>query len=438
MRQGIGKYYQLTGNKVVFKPAVSINTMHDVLVCYTCVKKVISEEWQAKIQEHKKQNRMKAKKFGLLYAILMLTLTVSAQTGSISKIWLKHGVTENNSTGLRVHITVHTTGMKGIPARAIAYFDSPQGTGIKDLNGAYCTSSGTVCTSKDFTPSYTQCTYEDMGIFIPYEELHMSPGKRTYYCRVFLQNLNNNKFLCNSNFVSFTGTGASNQQAQQYPNNTPQGSFPNGKTLYLANAKKTSVVSAKFYYDNENDAICFLTHPYKPLYQGPGDTFILENRDSQGLHFREFKTEPLTTMMQVSPFGPPTPMYMGKVGKVKKNKTFVLSPNHTCITFLGLTSTYLSASRNITTYSSNKREEVVAEVMSPIQAGEAATAVQETEAEAATSRLPANIATERDDAAAATARGTNSIPIREKKTNARRASAMVDASIATARAVNDN
>ena len=97
--------------------------MHDAVVYYTCVKKVIGEEWQAKIQEHKKQSMMKAKKFGLLYAILMLTLTVSAQTGSISKIWLEHGVTENNSTGLRVHITVHTTGMKGVPARAIAYFD---------------------------------------------------------------------------------------------------------------------------------------------------------------------------------------------------------------------------------------------------------------------------------------------------------------------------
>lgn len=61
MRQGIGEYYQLTGNKVVFKPAVSINTVHDVLVCYTCVKKIIGEEWQAKIQEHKKQSIMKAK-----------------------------------------------------------------------------------------------------------------------------------------------------------------------------------------------------------------------------------------------------------------------------------------------------------------------------------------------------------------------------------------
>ncbi len=80
----------------------------------------------------------------------------------------------------------------------------------------------------------------------------------------------------------------------------------------------------------------------------------------------------------------------------------------------------------------------MAEVMSPIQTGEAATAVRETEAEATTSRLPANIATERDDVAAATARGTNSIPIREKKTNARRASATEDASIATVQAVNDN
>ncbi len=278
---------------------------------------------------------MKTKMFSLLCTtviIAMVALNASAQTGSISKIWLEHGVTENNTKGLRVHVTAHLTGMKGIPIHAIAYFDSPQGTGIKDLNGAYCTSGGTVCASTKITPTYEQSTYNDLGIFIPYEELHMSPGTKTYYCRVFLQNLNNNQFLTHSEFVSFNGTGSSNQNAQQYQNNNPQGSFPNGETLYFATANKTAAINAKFYYDKDNDAVCFLIHPYSII----GDFFILESRDNQGLHFREYKIEALTTMVQVSPFATPLPMLTGEVGKVKKNKTFVLNNNHSSITFLGV------------------------------------------------------------------------------------------------------
>lgn len=41
----IKEYYAKTGNKIGFKPAGGINTVHDALVYYTIVKEVLGEEW---------------------------------------------------------------------------------------------------------------------------------------------------------------------------------------------------------------------------------------------------------------------------------------------------------------------------------------------------------------------------------------------------------
>ncbi len=45
MCQAIKEYYELTGNKIGFKPAGGINCVNDALVYYTIVKEVLGEEW---------------------------------------------------------------------------------------------------------------------------------------------------------------------------------------------------------------------------------------------------------------------------------------------------------------------------------------------------------------------------------------------------------
>ncbi|NDV65471.1 deoxyribose-phosphate aldolase [Bacteroides sp. 224] len=45
MCEAIKEYYNLTGNKIGFKPAGGINTVNDALVYYTIVKEVLGEEW---------------------------------------------------------------------------------------------------------------------------------------------------------------------------------------------------------------------------------------------------------------------------------------------------------------------------------------------------------------------------------------------------------
>jgi deoxyribose-phosphate aldolase len=45
MCQAIKEYYEKTGRKVGFKPAGGINTVHDAIVYYTIVKKILGTEW---------------------------------------------------------------------------------------------------------------------------------------------------------------------------------------------------------------------------------------------------------------------------------------------------------------------------------------------------------------------------------------------------------
>lgn len=45
MCEAIKEYHQKTGNKIGFKPAGGINTVHDALVYYTIVKEILGEEW---------------------------------------------------------------------------------------------------------------------------------------------------------------------------------------------------------------------------------------------------------------------------------------------------------------------------------------------------------------------------------------------------------
>jgi deoxyribose-phosphate aldolase len=45
MCQAIKEYYDITGNKIGFKPAGGINTVSDALIYYTIVKEILGEEW---------------------------------------------------------------------------------------------------------------------------------------------------------------------------------------------------------------------------------------------------------------------------------------------------------------------------------------------------------------------------------------------------------
>lgn len=159
------------------------------------------------------------KRFVITILGLFICVVMSAASVTFKKIWLEHNVMQNGVKGMKVHVAFDISGMKGQNCKAIAYFDHPKGTGVKDRNGRYCTTDGNVCSSTQFTPGYPNSTYSNLSIFIPNSELHLLSGKRTYYTIVFIQ-MPNGKFLANSDYASFDGTGSSQPNSNQYAKNS--------------------------------------------------------------------------------------------------------------------------------------------------------------------------------------------------------------------------
>ena len=111
---------------------------------------------------------------------------VLAASATIDRIWLEHNVSQDGQTGLRIHLDFTVWDMQGQQGEAVAYFESPKGVGVKDLDRRYYTTDGNVSTSERFTPSYPGTEYSDFTLFIPNEQLHLLPGSHTYYCQVCL------------------------------------------------------------------------------------------------------------------------------------------------------------------------------------------------------------------------------------------------------------
>lgn len=266
------------------------------------------------------------KKIILLYAFLLCLIMVKAQTASIEKFWLEHNVTENGVAGINVHLKFNIQGMKGQNGRVIAYFDSPQGTGVKDLNDKYCTVDGTVCTSKDFCCPYENTLYSDFSIFIPVEELHMKPGKHTYYCRAFIQNLNTQSFITHSEFVSFNGTGNDNQSVN---NGNIAKTFPAKQKFFFTNSKHSGILSANFYYDKQNEPVCEISTGATLQYYWWG------SNSDHALEFYGFEYKPETKAQNSFNGGPPIISYTGNVVKARNSFTFSLSPDYSRLTLNG-------------------------------------------------------------------------------------------------------
>ncbi len=127
-----------------------------------------------------------------------------AASATIDRIWLEHNVSQDGQTGLRIHLKFTVWDMQGQQGEAVAYFESPKGVGVKDLNRRYYTTDGNVCTSERFTPSYPGSEYSDFTLFIPNEELHLLPGSHTYYCQVFLFDAQGNHIAYSDYASTFT------------------------------------------------------------------------------------------------------------------------------------------------------------------------------------------------------------------------------------------
>lgn len=165
----------------------------------------ISYEENPKLNERKDWFKVKAE--GL---VVKINLIQSAQkiTGEIKDITVEHNVFKDGVKGMKILVDFSVQNMKGIDGSCAVYFYYANGDRVGDNNGKYGTSDGHAATHTTIKPCYDNSTYNNLEIFMPYNELEVGSGKHDlkFYCRVWENSSTSVRSVAQSQYYFFTLT----------------------------------------------------------------------------------------------------------------------------------------------------------------------------------------------------------------------------------------
>jgi hypothetical protein len=121
---------------------------------------------------------------GLLGLLVLVSLnaTVKAQprtaaSAKLDRIWVDYDITEGGRKGMRIHTKFTVYGMKNVASYMAIYFETSDGKRLRDNNKSFYSTSGEVAVYKELQIGYDPGVYNDLAIFMPYEELDLEPGE---------------------------------------------------------------------------------------------------------------------------------------------------------------------------------------------------------------------------------------------------------------------
>jgi hypothetical protein len=99
------------------------------------------------------------------------------ETAEFKRMWVDYNVKENGRLGMRIHVSFKTINMKGMPSYLAIYFEKRDGTPIKTRNKNFASTDGQLALYKFLTPGYSPAVYDDVVLFLPYDEITLGRGK---------------------------------------------------------------------------------------------------------------------------------------------------------------------------------------------------------------------------------------------------------------------
>lgn len=180
-----------------------------------------------KIYGNQKQIRKNFSGFFFFGAVCLLVLSsfgsLQAKTveprAVFERIWVDYDVMEGGQKGMRVHVKFTVYEMKNTDFLLAVYFQDENGNPLKDKNKKFYTTKGNVAVFKDLKPGYATTVYNDLQVFMPYDELDLGDGSYSLKMDVDLV-YENGELIQHLTFYNFN-------YRQNY--NTPTNKKPSGK-----------------------------------------------------------------------------------------------------------------------------------------------------------------------------------------------------------------
>jgi hypothetical protein len=117
-----------------------------------------------------------------LLVVISLNSAVNAQTAvrpsaKFEKIWVDYNITENGVKGMRIHTKFTVYGMKNVASYLAIFFETGDGKRLRDNNKSFYSTAGDVAIYKELSIAYDPGAYDDLVVFMPYDELDLSEGE---------------------------------------------------------------------------------------------------------------------------------------------------------------------------------------------------------------------------------------------------------------------
>lgn len=157
-------------------------------------KEIAAKESQQKLEQEKAAREVAESR--------LKELQEYAGSGKINSVTVDHNVFENKIKGMRIHIKFEVKNFRDVKCAAAAYFEYESGEMLKSSDGRYEASSGQVALSSEFIPPYLDTTFNDLMLFLPYDEIPAGKGTTKLRFSVRLYKVGG-KFFAQSEYFPF-------------------------------------------------------------------------------------------------------------------------------------------------------------------------------------------------------------------------------------------
>lgn len=96
---------------------------------------------------------------------------------SFDRAWVDYNVTENGRNGMRIHVKFSVKNLKGVSSYVAVYFQKKDGTNLTTSDSDFRSENGNLAVFSSLKPAYDDAVYNDVQLFMPYEELGLKRGK---------------------------------------------------------------------------------------------------------------------------------------------------------------------------------------------------------------------------------------------------------------------
>jgi hypothetical protein len=91
-------------------------------------------------------------------------------------IWIDYDVAQGTDKGMRIHVKFTVNNMKNLDSYLALYFETAEGVRLRDKDDSTNSATGEVAVYRELKPGYDVTDYDDMTLFMPYDQLDLEDG----------------------------------------------------------------------------------------------------------------------------------------------------------------------------------------------------------------------------------------------------------------------